>query len=431
MSSQIYSYSDLFQYQKDAVKFLSLRDKSILRLDTGLGKTAVCINYAKKMNSIRNILVIAPAFLVGNWEREINMWGGYAQHNINSQGLLVGKINKYWNVLSYNKSSRNIEELNKQNYDLIICDEAHYLKSWEAKRTQNIILKLLTKTRRVILSTATPYVRSALDLHPLYSVCQPGKWGKASSFAEKYCKKKPNNFKKWKKFDYYSIKEEMAGELKEKSKEFTYSLSKKNAGIDLPSKLTTNLYIDVNSKYHLKNLENIEEYYDIEKGKMVGGLTRILSKEAGKLGLAKVDKALEWIENVDKEQTLVVFCKHKEVANKLWNNIEGSVVMTGDTPMSERDKIVARFQNGEIRVLVCTIGSSGVGITLTKANLCLFVELPWSYTELKQCEDRLHRIGQNECVNVYRMITEKTIDDLIVNVLNDKELGEDLSIGGF
>jgi len=61
---------------------------------------------------------------------------------------------------------------------------------------------------------------------------------------------------------------------------------------------------------------------------------------------------------------------------------------------------------------VCSIGAAGLGLTITAASTCLFVELPWTYAELKQCADRLHRIGQNNTVNEYILLAEQSLDSI-------------------
>ena len=417
---------ELFDYQLKASAFVQRTNRCILRLDTGLGKTAVCIDAVKSLEDVKNVLVIVPAFLRLNWLREIKMWGGY------SHGQLGEEIN--WCLVSYSKLARAkyLENAKKTKWDMVICDEAHYLKNWEAKRTRNIILGVLGNVKRVVLSTATPFVRSAADLHPLYSICEPGRWGKIGAFQERYCKKKPNHFKRWKKFDYYGARSETVGELKLASLRFMISYKKSDVLRQLPNKIETDLEFEVPGKFHTDNME-LEEYIDVDTGKMKGGLTRILSKEAGLLGVEKVKVAKEWIDNLDKKEPFVIFCKHLEVQRLLVEAVKdlglSFAKISGATSNPERDSIVVKFQAGEINCLVATMGSCGVGINLTAASKALFVELPWSYAELKQCEDRLHRIGQKNCVHIFRLIAKETIDEIVCGVLNRKIEGEELSIG--
>lgn len=386
---------ELFNYQKKASEFVQRIPRCILRLDTGLGKTAVCIDAAKRLPGVKRVLVIAPAFLKMNWLREIKMWRG------TEKGLRGEEIS--WSIMSYSKLGRkgHLDKVLRYKWDMVICDEAHYLKNWEAKRTQNIVRHLLPRASRVVLSTATPFVRSAADLHPLFSTCEPGKWGKLRAFQERYCKKKPNHFKKWKKFDYYGANEKTVGELKTASRRFMISYKKKDVLSQLPDKIDTDIEIEVSKERLMDNLD-LEEVIDVETGKISGGLQRILSRESVELGLDKLDVACEWLENLDHKEQVVIFCKHLSVQARivehLKKNSQSYHAINGEVVGAVRDTFVQQFQEGKVKYLVATMASCGVGINLTAASKCLFVELPWSYAELKQCEDRLHRIGQKDCV---------------------------------
>lgn len=421
----------LFDYQEKASEFLQKIPRCILRLDTGLGKTAVCIDAARRIPGVNKVLVIAPAFLGANWIREIKMWNGLQKRNAERSKI-------EWQVVSYTKLSKihHTEDLAEYKWDMVICDEAHYLKNPLAKRTKNIVENLLTRKKRVVLSTATPFVRSAADLYVLFKVCQPGKkWGKFRSFQEKYCLKKPNVWKRWERFDYYGANPKTVGELKREAKAFMISMKKKDVLKSLPEKLETDFVIEMKgkNKRHLLDNLDLEETIDVDTGKMSGGLKRILSKESIELGVMKTDYLMKFIETLDKEEPLVVFCKHKLVLREICNRLakEGieHAYIHGEVMQGKRDVTILDFQEGKYKVLVATMGSCGVGVTLTASSRCVFVELPWSYTELKQCEDRLHRIGAKSAVNVYRLIADGTIDDLIVGVLNRKIDGEQLSIG--
>lgn len=408
----------LFEYQKKAVSFVQRVGRCILRLDTGLGKTAVCIAVAKQTPEITNVLVICPAFLKWNWLREIDLWGGYSG---------VGGNSIRWVVTSYTKAGKihNSKTLGKEKWDIIICDEAHYLKNWDAKRTQNIIHNIIKKTKYVILSTATPFVRSAADYHPLFSVCEPGKWGRFGDFAERYCKKKPNMWKRWNKWEYYGVKEENADELRERSTRFMLTYRKRDVLKDLPEKIETDIEIELDAEF---DLQEYEEYIDVDTGVIVG--SEHLTTQTRELGIEKAQYAQKWYFDTDKREPVVIFCKHLDVLRELNNYFDDALVIHGGISNYDRQKVVEDFQTGEFDILLATIGSCGVGLNLTAASRCLFVELPWSYTELKQCADRLHRIGQKNCVHVNYLIAKDSIDELILGVLRRKVEGEELSIGG-
>lgn len=404
----------LLPYQEQAVEFALNNPKSICRLDTGLGKTAVGITLAKQLPKPR-VLIICPAFLKANWNAEIKKWGGHKCDWIE------------WHIVSYTKcsSARHIKSVADKDYDLVICDEAHYLKNWAAKRTKNIIQRILLKTKRVLLMTATPYVRSAEDLHTLFSVCQPGEWGTLGNFRKKFCEWKPNPYANYPGAKiWYGAKN--SAEIKERSRVFMFSKKKADVLYDLPDKRVVDIELEVPEEHHLDNLER--ESYVNERGRVEGGLGPILSQANAELGLAKSAHVAEFIENSGFKR-FVIFCKHRAVAGKFVLDYPDAGLITGDTPVGKRSVIIDDFQNKRINVLIATIGAIGVGVNLQMCSTAFFAELPWSYAELKQCEDRLHRIGQLNKVLVYRFYADKTVDELIISQLNQKVDGEEASIG--
>ena len=94
--------------------------------------------------------------------------------------------------------------------------------------------------------------------------------------------------------------------------------------------------------------------------------------------------------------------------------IDGSVA--GD----DRDAAVRRFQAGDVRVALLSIGAASTGITLTRASVMLFFELDWSPAVLKQAEDRIHRIGQKNNADIRYVVASATIDDLVYNCVQRK-----------
>jgi SNF2 family DNA or RNA helicase len=143
--------------------------------------------------------------------------------------------------------------------------------------------------------------------------------------------------------------------------------------------------------------------------------------EQGRIRLAEPSSKLDVVMEIldETEEPLVVFTQFKQLVNLLANRLRlqsiPHVTLTGDTQQEERPRVVSRFQSGNARVFVGTIGAGGVGIDLFAASTVVFVDRTWSPALNGQAEDRLHRIGQKNAVQVIDLVARNTVD-----VLNKK-----------
>jgi SWI/SNF-related matrix-associated actin-dependent regulator 1 of chromatin subfamily A len=404
-------YMKSYRHQLEALEFLKERDRALLNLDTGLGKTKVCIDLAEYLGA--KCLVICPAFLRLNWQDEIDKWSaGNAEFHVRSY--------------EYFLKDKNVIEA-KSVYSLIICDEAHYLKNWGAKRTRNIILKVLTGTRRVVLSTATPYVRSAADLHPLFSVLEPGKWGKFQEFCSIYCEKVQD---KWASsgYVYKGFNRSKAGELYERARAFTITVSRNQVEDEMPSKVETILRVQAS------NLPTCDDA-EIQKAINTGIISEQVSALRKAIGLSKLKYACDWITNVfGQTEPIVVFVWHRMLGLALQemldaNDIKSGIILGGNS-FEHRDKTIREFKREDISVLIGTIGAMGAGLNLETCRNALFLELPWSAAETKQCEDRLMRLTQKaKVVSIYKLIVKDSLDEAVLRTIAYKRLGAEATIG--
>lgn len=114
------------------------------------------------------------------------------------------------------------------------------------------------------------------------------------------------------------------------------------------------------------------------------------------------------------ERQIVVFGQSKQVINMLGSRLAAKGIpaglLTGDTPQKDRDSLVAKFQAGRLRVFAGTIAAGGVGITLTAASTVVFLDRAWSPSVNRQAEDRLHRLGQKNAVQVIDLVARDTVD---------------------
>lgn len=403
----------LFKFQQEALDWLKPRKRSLLRMDTGLGKTRTYLEHADNINA-RLVLVIAPAYLRYHWERQVRTW---LEHY------------RAWIILT-EKDAKRVVQLHRQNlaivitsydwytdlkrtkliadqqWDLVICDESHRIKNWEAIRTRHIVKVVCAKRKNIVIGTATPFTKSAKDLHPIFSLMQPGKWGKYGAFCKRYCERKYNPWTK--RYEYEGVNDFFADQLKERAKEFTFTRKKRDVQKYLP-KLTTQ-YIDI----------EIDESLHYEK----------TTNDKQKVGLEKAHPISEFLEDsFNSKDSVVIFCHHRAVADFYERRFGDAEVINGNVPIKLRQKKLDDFQSGKFSKLILTYGAGSEGIEATRASIIVHAELPWSYREMKQARDRVMRTGQKNPVTEYVFIAKDTIDERVVEVLAQKIDHEELTIG--
>lgn len=145
-----------------------------------------------------------------------------------------------------------------------------------------------------------------------------------------------------------------------------------------------------------------------------------------KLPSSKVDDLVELLDDMG-DKPLVVGAVSRQLielaAAKLTSLGITNTLVTGAQSTEERDRNVQRFQNGEVRVILCTLGAGAEGITLTRADTLLFMQRSWSLLQNKQFEDRVHRIGSegHECIRIIEQIAPETVDELRILTLAGKD----------
>jgi SWI/SNF-related matrix-associated actin-dependent regulator 1 of chromatin subfamily A len=254
-------------------------------------------------------------------------------------------------------------------------------------------------------------------------------------YAKKYCGAHHNGFG-W-DFTGATNKEELHERLQ------TIMIRRKKDEVlpELPDKLFS---------YVPMEIENEEEYAQAERD-FIHYLRKIKGEEAAeKAGKAehlvkieamkqlairgKMKAAIQWIRDFldTNGNKLVVFAIHKDTIDRLMKEFgKEAVKVDGGVTAIKRDEAVKAFQNDPaIKLFVGNIKAAGTGLTLTAASSVAFLELPWTPGELKQAEDRCHRIGQKNTVNVYYLLADQTIEGTIAGILDEKRAVLDAVLDG-
>jgi len=199
---------------------------------------------------------------------------------------------------------------------------------------------------------------------------------------------------------------------------------------ELPEKTRSLVPIEISNRREYNRVESeFLDWLEEQKGKeaadrasKVEQITKIeyLKQVAAK---GKIHESINWIKDfLHSGEKLVVFATHREVIDKLFKAFgRVAVKIDGSVPVDRRQEIVEQFQtDAKIRLFIGNIQAAGVGLTLTAASNVAFLELGWTPALHDQAEDRCHRIGQKDAVNIYYLLAEETIDERIAELLEDK-----------
>ena len=438
-----------FNHQKDGIKFLIKNKKCILADDMGLGKTYQSIVAALESGSER-VLIICPSSLKINWMREV-------QNFCDDVSIIQGT---HWNpsrftIMNYDilKNFHTIEEKNKEyedwelrreiadfNPDLLILDEAHYIKNHKSKR--GAILKDLSKNfncDKVWLLTGTPIANRPMDYYNLLSIIDSPVANNWVHYAKTYCE--GMRFKKGGKYVWVTKGASNLGELSTKTKR-TILRRKKEDVLDLPEKLITPVYLELQNVDGYKSVwENymIKRKLEGKKGNPAKDIVEMtllrsfIAMETVPYSIEKTEEALELNKKV------IIFCNFNDEMDYFLRHFGNKAVsVRGGMTDKQKQMSVDRFQEDDsCMVFVGQIKAAGVGLTLTKAEIVIMNSLDWVPGNHEQAEDRAYRIGQKETVNIYYMLIDDTIDTLVWYILNEKKkvigtiMGEDDIINEF
>lgn len=428
---------ELFTFQEQGVAFIEQKKGRVLIADEmGLGKSIQALAWLHMHPELRPAIILCPAHLKLNWKREIALTLPGQQNvqilnGIDTTQPITGEII----IVNYDVLHKGWDEkLAALKPQVLVIDEGHYIKNNKALRTK-ATKKLARKIPHVIALTGTPIVNRPVEGFNLIQVVNNQVFPDFWDYARKYCNAKHTRFG-W-DMTGASNKEELHKKLTQ-----SLMIRRKKADVlkDLPRKLYSYVPVEMTNdkayqKAELNFMEWLEEQKGVEAAQRAKNAEHLVKIEALKqLAVkGKMKQAVAWIQDfIEDNGKLVVFAVHKSTIDRLMEAFgDIAVKVDGGMTGSKRDDAVQRFQQDEsVRLFVGNIQAAGTGLTLTAASAVAFVELPWTPGELVQAEDRCHRIGQQDTVNVYYLLAEETIEQRMAELLDSKRTVLDAIIDG-
>lgn len=443
-------------FQRAGIAFMRDHPNCLLADEMGLGKTIQAIGGINLDASARRVLVVCPASLKVNWRNELAKW------LVRPLKVAVQAAGQPWVgswadvvVVNYDILSK-FKEIYQTEWDVLIADEAHFVKNPKAQRTKLLLGAnrkgdketfpgVRAKVRRFL--TGTPLLNRPIELFPLLESLEPGKW----TFRDKvrYCA----GFRGQWGWDFTGaayldelqrrlrstvmcrrLKKEVLTELPAKRRQIVELPANGDAGLcqeecDIYDQHEATL-INLKAKAAAARLADDEAAYreaaDALKRAHAVAFAEV-SKVRHQVALAKVPKVVEHVEDALEETAkLVLFAHHLDVIAQYQAALAayGVAVVTGDTKQELRQGVVDGFNTDpKTRVLILGIKAAGVGLSV-RASLELFAELDWTPGGVSQAEDRCHGVGrgiEGEPLLIQHMVLEGSQDARMVRTIVQKQ----------
>lgn len=420
-----YSVRPPLNHQKDAIQKLVENKKFILADDMGLGKTTSTIIAALETGA-KKILIICPATLKINWKREIE---NYTDRNVYiAEGKNFSKehdfvIINYDIIKNFHDTKRKSEsQITDANFDLVVIDEAHYIKNPQAQRTK-LINDLVKRVDRLWLLTGTPMTSRPIDYYNLLSLVDSPVAKNWMAYVIRYCSGyqfRVGPRKVWNVMGASNLEE-----LRDRTATLLLRRLKEDV-LDLPDKIITPVYLRLKSKEYEELMGDYFNWYEKnpEESKSLTVQFTKLTKVRQIIADEKINQTIEIAENIlEQGKKVIIFCNFTNSLNKICEHFgKAAVKLDGSMTKTERQFAVDQFQENEkITVFVGNIKAAGVGITLTSAEAVIMNDLSFLPSDHSQAEDRAYRYGQKNNVLVYYPIFENTIEGIIYDILNQKK----------
>jgi SWI/SNF-related matrix-associated actin-dependent regulator 1 of chromatin subfamily A len=420
-----YSNRPPLTHQKEAIQKLVENKKFILADDMGLGKTTSTIIAALEAGA-KKILIICPATLKINWKREIENYSDRSTYiaegkNFSTEHDFV--IINYDIIKNFHDPKKKDDsQILRADFDLVIIDEAHYIKNAQAQRTK-LINDLVKKVDRLWLLTGTPMTSRPIDYYNLLSLIDSPVAKNWMAYVIRYCQGyqfKVGPRKVWNVMGASNLEE-----LRDRTVGLTLRRLKEDV-LDLPDKIITPVYLRLKSKLYEEVMGDYYNWYEKnpEESKSLTVQFTKLTKVRQIIADEKIAQTIELAENIiEQDKKVIIFCNFTDSLNKICEHFgKAAVKLDGSMSKGERQLSVDQFQDSEkVKVFVGNIKAAGVGLTLTAGEAVIMNDLSFLPSDHSQAEDRAYRYGQKNNVLVYYPIFENTIEGIIYDILANKK----------
>ncbi|MEU9029552.1 DEAD/DEAH box helicase [Streptomyces sp. NPDC048383] len=416
--------------------------------DMGLGKTVTLIALHLHRDRPEPTLVVCPASLLGNWQREIERFApGTPVRRFHGGSRTLDGVDGGFVLTTYATMRAGAARLSGQSWGMVVADEAQHVKNPHSATAK--ALRTIPAPARVAL-TGTPVENNLSELWALLDWTTPGLLGPLTAFRARHARPVEHQQEE------DGGNEAAVARLAALVRPFLLRRKKSDPGIapELPPKTETDHPVSLTreqaSLYQAaveEAMAVIEASEGIERRgmimKLLASLKQICNHPAqylkeeppriphrsGKLAL--LDELLDTI--LAEGGAVLVFTQYVTMGRLIERHLAARGIshqfLHGGTPVPRREELVDRFQSGEVPVFLLSLKAAGTGLNLTRAGHVVHFDRWWNPAVEEQATDRAYRIGQTQPVQVHRIIAEGTVEDRIAELLEAKRALADAVLG--
>ena len=433
----------LYKFQEEDYQVLMNHDKYLLLNETGTGKGLLGIAIAlgrEALGEIEHCLVIVCVNgLKYNWKNEVEthttstvkVLGETHKKNISTQDKLdsLNNLDTFFvttNIESLRQKEilEKMKKLVKTGKVMVVVDEIHKNASNPGSQQGKALLQLAKYCKYFYGLTGTPLINSVLQAYvPLK--CVGRETTNFSQFKSRYIL--------WGGFGNYSVVGYRNLEELQMKIDMVSIRRRKRDILDLPPQVFIDEYVELGvkqRKLYEEVKQNVLDHLNLEvmtmnplsqliRLRQVTAFTSILSDVVNES--AKFVRLKELLEET--EDKVVIFSNWTQVTDRLFEKLQvfNPALVTGQVKNRDRENEIQKFKNdNSCRVIVGTSNCLGTGFTLTEASTMIFMDEMWHYAGMKQCYDRIYRIGTKDTTTIYTLIAKNTIDEYIHSVVKRK-----------
>jgi superfamily II DNA or RNA helicase len=434
---------ELLPYQLEGIAFAVGTGRAVLADDMGLGKTIQGIGaaelYARECG-ITKVLIVTPASVKSQWRNEITRFTG--KEALIVAGTSRDRLSQYqssafYTICNYEQIMRDLQSVEKARWDFIILDEGQRIKNWEAKTSRTI--KALRSPYALVLS-GTPLENRLEELYSVVEFIDDRRLGPAFRFEQRHKIATPGGrVLGYKNLDTLRemlrpvllrrTRDAVIKQLPPRTTEIVRVMpTAEQAGIHDENLRVVAL---ITRKKFITEVDLLRMQKALLMCRMSADSTFLCNKETPAYS-SKLERLAELLPQLasESDRKIILFSEWTTMLDLIEKTVLKPnglryVRLDGSVPQKKRQALVTDFQNDPAIQFFITTNAGSTGLNLQAANTVVNVDLPWNPAVLDQRIGRAHRMGQKRPVQVYLMVTERTLEEKMLSTLSAKK---DLSL---